>query len=693
MADILFIQIPNENLRAGTDLLQTSGREMIGASPGRYVSDGLATSALLAAHPRFVARSSNGRNWRALPEAGLVPVELGGAKGDGTTDDGPAIRAAFAYASAIGARGVRFGSARYRAEQMLASQMPAPGNPPVQLLGSNPAVLDYGGAELTRQGAGRSIVWYPEYAGPITDLLLGEDVVAGSRELVLQPASTGQLEIGDTVVLQLGELPYDTPEPTFWSFAKVEALTDNRVRLDTPVPEAFALSAITGPNKRLRKLAVLSDCVIRDLTLSGTGIEDGLSLSYARRVHIARVNGNGLGAGTVVAQYCDGLTIEDCWQDGAHLTQASFGFAFSFAETRNSVLVRPGARATLGLVKAEAGAEVSVVGGCFDNTIVDAAGQPLGAAVTVILAVGRASVSVRDLTVTGHGGYRLTETSNGQLGFGGSVRLSGITRLRHPSSPHSIPVDAISGQLELDIAGARESYDFDRLRHWKRRFALRDGEFTYAFGPAGILVRARAFTSAVVTVGSGQQLPGFWIGRQGDNGSNVADGTTRQLESGQEVHLPCFGGLVAGTQWLRRNEPMAILCVTAPQGGLNTANGFVEFEGWFAQRTDLDVPRSDEAVRNSDDCGSAYEAEFVAHLLPPVPGGSSVAVDLPIAPMTSNHLIDAVRLSGGFAGLELRHAEARAGAARLVIANPGSSTITPAAGDLAIAYSRSALGT
>ena len=116
MPDFLFSDIAAQNLRAGTDIILTSGRDAIGAAPWRYVNDALATAALHSAHPRFVARSSNGRYWRALPEAGRIAVEVGGAKGDGVTDDGPTIRASFAYVNAIGARGVSFGSAKYTFE-------------------------------------------------------------------------------------------------------------------------------------------------------------------------------------------------------------------------------------------------------------------------------------------------------------------------------------------------------------------------------------------------------------------------------------------------------------------------------------------------------------------------------------------------------------------------------------------------
>ena len=56
MADFLFNDFINQNLRTGTDIILTSGRDAIGVAPWRYVSDALATAGLQTAHPRFVAR-------------------------------------------------------------------------------------------------------------------------------------------------------------------------------------------------------------------------------------------------------------------------------------------------------------------------------------------------------------------------------------------------------------------------------------------------------------------------------------------------------------------------------------------------------------------------------------------------------------------------------------------------------------
>ena len=691
MADFLFSDITNQNLRTGTDIVLTNGRDAIGQTPWRYVSDALATAALFAAHPRFVARSSNGRYFRAVPEAGRIPVELGGAKADGTTDDGPAMRAAFAYAAAIGARGVAFNSARYRIERILPSEATVQGNPPIQLVRQGEPPLDFGGATLVRQGAGRGIVFAPGQVSPVTELPLGADVVAGAMEVTLAAGGAAQLTVGDTVVWQLGELPYDTPETLNWSFAAVTAIIGNTVKLDRPMPESLALASVTGANKRLLKLQPLRDWTLRDVTLVGPA-EEGVSISYAERVRIERVGGRNLGAGTVHAQYCDGLTIEDCWQDGCLTSQASFGFAFTFAETRNTLLNRPRARATKGLVSAEAGAQVTLIAAHFENSIVDGAGASLGSQVAVVNAVGKSSVTVHDLTVTGFGGYRLLENSNGIGGFDGVATFSGTLRLNHPTAPYSIPLNSMTGTLDITIAGLREIYNYERLRHWRKRFVLRDGEYRYAFGPAGLLARARVYATPGLTVGTAQQLTGLWLGRQGDNGYNLADGPNKRIDPGKDVNVPTYAGAVAGAQWNLRNQPLALLCVTTPGAGLGAANEFIEFEGWFAEQSELDVTLSEDAVRGAGAETDPLEANFAGYDLPAIAAGSAIFITLPVPDMLATDYVESVLFVGGFVGLELRGAEPQAGAIKLAIANPTTTAIDRAPTDLGIAFHHQVTG-
>lgn len=692
MADLLFTQIASETIRTGTDLILTSGRDAIGVAPGRYVCDPLATASLFAAHPRFVARSGNGRYFRALPDAGRIAIELGGTKGDGIVDDGPAIRAGFAYASAIAARGVRFSSAAYRMESITAAEGTLPGPVPSQFIQSGLAVYDGQGATFSRQGGGSGICSSSIAPGAITDLPLAADVVVGSRQVTLASGFGATLTVGSTVLWQLGELPYDTPETLNWDLARVTAISGDVVTLDRPMPEALALASVTGQNKRLRKLPVLRDCVIHDLTLNSSGQENGLYLYAGERISLERIGGRNMGAGLVVAQYCDGLTIKDCWQEGSVLTQASYGPAFNFAECRNVLLERPSASNTLSLVNAEAGAQVSVFAPAFENTVVDAAGVSRGNAVVVFNAVGRGSIAVHDLTVTGYGGYRLAETSNGSIGNEGLVHFSGITSLRHPTAPFSIPVEFMSGRLDMTIGGLHEIYDFDRLRPWKRRFVLRNGQYLNAFGPPGLLVRARASTSPGLTVGAGGQLVGLWVGRNGNNGFNVAQGAIAQLVPGRNVRIPCYAGEVGGAQWSLRAEPFKLLCQTAAEGELDAANEFVEFEGWFAQPFAGDFAIDEAEFRAEGTDRDPLEALFPAYDLPSVAAGASVSIELSIADMAVGNFIEAVRVSGGLGGLELRAAEALGGIARLSFTNPTAVPIDRTAADLAIAFSRPIIG-
>lgn len=687
MADILFTQIATENIRSGTDLVQTSGRETIGKAPGLYAADSVANAALFAAHPRFVARSSNGRYFRALPQDGRVQVDLSGAKGDGTTDDGPAIRAAFAYAAAIGAQGVRFNQRRYRMESMTQAESGISGGAQPSLGLQSNVVHDFGGVDLSRQNGGGGIAFGPASAAAMPSFPLTADVQAGDTVVKLATTDAAQLSVGDTVCWMLGELPYDTAETLNWDFAKVVAIAGEYVTLDKPIPEGLVLASVTGANKRLVKLDVLRNCALRDFTISASNVEYGVAIYGGKQITLERVGGTNLGAGLFGGQYCDGVSLIDCWQDGVVLSQASFGAAFGFAECRNVSVIRPHARSVRNLIKAEAGAEVSIIGGHFENTLVNGAGQSLGTDVAVILAVGQASVSVHDLTVTGHGGYRLAETSNGASAYGGTVHFTGITRLRHAYEPWSIPVTQMSGRLDMILGGVREIYDFDRLRHWKRRFALRDNQSVYAFGPPGIMVKASIYASQGLTAGPGQQLTGMWIGRAGDNGYNLADGIHGQIIAGQNTPLAVYGGGVAGLHWAQRNAPIQLLCATSAEGGLDTAGKFVEFEAWFAPLIDASYTLDEANWRKAGTDRDFREAHFPAFDLPAIPAGSQLTVELAVPPMAAGDFIDAVRVSGDLGALRLTAVEARNGLARLTVSNTGSAAVDLAPTSLAISYS------
>lgn len=694
MADFIFSQFNTQNIKVGTDIIHTTGRDQIGTGAGTYIADNLANAALFAAHPRFVGRSSNGRYFRAMPQAGRVDIMLSGAVADGVADDSAAIRATYEYAAAIGADGVAFGGKTFRLEAL-------PWTPDAQIEGPQPAVIlpaapkvhDFGGAQFVSSTVSRNVVYGPELAGPIIEIPLIADVTAGDTTVRVASSDAAQLQPGDLVLWQLGELPYDIPETLDWDYARVTSVSGELVSLDKPVPESLALASVTGPNKRLRKLTRLENCVFRDATFNGpTVAESGISISYGKRLTFERIGGRNIGAGVIIGRYCDGLTAIDCWQEGTELLQTSYGPAFNFSESRDITLIRPQARGTKSMLRAEAGAEIQVVGGHFENTLTNAAGQSLGTSICVIEASGRGNVSIHDLTISGFGGYRLAETSNGQTGYEGSVQITGTLRLRHPTMPYSIPVKAINGVLDMEIGGLREVHDFTRLRRWSRRFMLRDNEYLYAFGPPGILVRASFFTSAGLTIGSGNQVTGMWLGREGNNGSNMTVAPYGPLIPGSELSIPVYGGTVGGTQWNLRNSRLQLLCVTAANAGLDAACKFVEFEGWVTTRREMNYPVSEADWLAMSTGSEALEALFRAREVPSLAAGSTALLDLPIPAMTATDQIEAIRVTGGLGGVALESVEARSGQARLVLANRTGTTTNSLTADISVRFARERVG-
>ncbi len=110
----LFGDLAERSPSAETVRLDSTGYAQPGVGAASYISDVMCNDALLAAHPNFVFRTANGRIFRLMPEAQSFSVEQGGAVGDGTHNDQPAIQAAIDYAEAAGAAEVRFESAQYR---------------------------------------------------------------------------------------------------------------------------------------------------------------------------------------------------------------------------------------------------------------------------------------------------------------------------------------------------------------------------------------------------------------------------------------------------------------------------------------------------------------------------------------------------------------------------------------------------
>lgn len=692
MADLLFSDIAGSSIKTGTDIIFTSGRSAIGTAAGAYVNDAQAAS-LTAAHPRFGAQTTNGRHFRLLPEAGPLPVDIAGATGDGATSDREAVSAAHAYALATGCGGVRFGPRTYSFDPTpLALVNYNQGPQPCYVVPTDARLVDGGGAQFNLTG-GRGLVCGFWFAGAETDLEIAADLAAGATVVQLVAGAGTSLAVGDTVIWKLGDVPGDPVETFNWGMARVKAIAGDTITLDRPIPEGFAVASSAAQNRHLRKVVIARDLRFRDFVLQGSnGAGTGLTVYGAERIAFDRIGARGLASSAIVCRYTEGATLTDCWQEDATIGLAGSGAAFAFSESRNITLIRPRASGALTMVRCEAASEAQVTGAHFANTITDANGQSLGTQVIAFTANGRSRISAHDTTITGFGGYHLSGVTNGDPSQDGQICFTGRTRLIHPTSPFSLPLQSMSGMLDMTIAGQWELYNLDKLRVYKRRFNLRDGQFRNSMGPAGLMVRARCYVSPGVTVGTGNQLTALAIGREGTLGGNIANGIMGGIRPGNDVQLRVTAGAVAGVQWIDRLKPLLITCATATGAGLDTANEFVELEIWMAEPEFADRPVSEADWRNEGNEREVLEARFGGYDLPPIGAGARLSVDLPIPEMLAGDFIESVRLASGLSGLAIHSAEALGGLARIVIRNDTAATIDKAPTDIGVEYSRSTLG-
>lgn len=102
----LFTNLPARSIDPGITTLMSGGYASGTAGAAAYVADGVATSALATAHPRFCKQSADGRYFRLSGD--FITVEQAGATGVAGTNDQPAIQAAVTYANATGILMVRF---------------------------------------------------------------------------------------------------------------------------------------------------------------------------------------------------------------------------------------------------------------------------------------------------------------------------------------------------------------------------------------------------------------------------------------------------------------------------------------------------------------------------------------------------------------------------------------------------------
>jgi hypothetical protein len=252
-----------------------------------------------------------------------------------------------------------------------------------------------------------------------------------------------------------------------------------------------------------------------------------------------------------------------------------------------------------------------------------------------------------------------------------------------------VPLQAIHGKLDLTIGGQRDIYDMDRLRHWKRRFALRNGMYSYIRpGIAGMVVALRAYASPGLTVGLGQRLASCYIGKTTNNGADYA--FSGHIRPGEDCSIPVYGGAVGGGLWTARRDPLQVILATASGTDLDAANEFLEIEAWLAQPENESYPVAEGDWRAAGEGAETFEALFRNLDLPSIAAGHDHCLELPVEDMLAGDLIQAVSLASGLDGLVITGVEADAGLVRIDLHNPTSAAIDRGPADLIVSFAHPA---
>jgi hypothetical protein len=695
MLILTFSSAPGTTVPTGTNTVFIEDRKAC------YTTDG-ATAAIVAAHPAAAFTSANGRHFRLFPTNGTIHGEQLGMIGDGTTDDRLAFKATIAYAVEIGAK-VVLSPKTYALGTIPAAEYNYNIGPqPSIVLPHNCPEIDFQGATIRLFQAGRGIIASNAlYPNTTVTSAVAADVAAGSYAITLATGEGVNWSAGDVGFWQLGEIPYDKPETTNWGAFTVLSVAGDVVTLDRPVPDPFTLASVTTGKKRLVKVESLTPLTIGNVYIDGTlsatlGAESGLNVGYRTNVTLNNVGGRFCGAGVIVAQYIEGMTINGSYADGVNTTQASYGRHFSFAECRGVQVNGGRARAMKGGIFAEADAEIRVDGYQFDNTWPGDGTAPAANTVVVLAALGRATISARNLLVTGMGGCNVALVSNGQAGWEGSIELDGETRIRTSADPFALPVTKMAGILEYSVAGVRQRYNLDRARRWVRRFRLKESMSGVAsFGPPGMVVAARVYVSPGASVGAGNDLTALYFGKTSNNGSNFAGTGVSGIvaASGSMVELPIYAGAVNGTLWTYRNENQKIILSTATAPGLDAKDEFVLVEvDYVVEEGAKSYAYAEAYLRAEGDDYEFCEALVRGVDLASIAAGATGTVTLTIPDMTSNDIFVGFGIAGGYGGLELAGFEPQAGQGVATFYNRTGSAIDLTARDIRVVFAKGQVG-
>lgn len=566
-------------------------------------------------------------------------------------------------------------------------------------------LMDGRGATLSAD-SGRGIVsagWFT-WAHPVTVSYLTSAIAAGDKAWELEAGEGDNWQADDEFIYRLGSLPYDTREPLTWGFGRIVSVASDTVTLDIPSPVSFDPASVaaqgfdntiggTWYNKGLFKWPISKNQVTKNITVVGSvadashKLEEGFQTRGGRNISYENCHTQKVGNGFYL-QYVINGSVKDCSVEDSHVFQVSVGKGLYLAEVLGLRVENFLSRGTQTHIAMEAGSTVSVNDTTWENTGDFATGvahlSPKMFSVT-----GRSRMLAHNGKATGYGAYSFCEWNNGQAGYEGDASFTGLWSLEHPTEVLNIPLRFLDCLLEYKIAGVRELWDFANTRTWRRRIYLKDGMFYQPRGPKGPIKRLRIYTSAGLTLGTGNQLSNVSLGRVSANGANIVS----QLVAGEDVVIKMVGGSQGGVEWTNRAEQSKLTIVTDAAAGLNAADHYIDIEAEFA--VDRLTPgfawSSETDQRMSHPAGNTREA-LVNYDAASVAAAATANFDLTVTNMLATDLVLSVDPATGWGGLTVESIDAQAGKVRVAVKNNTASPIDLAAQNFVIRWAKPAIG-
>lgn len=307
----LWSQIGTIAISVGTDLIATSGYDVVGTGAGIYVSDAIATAGLAAAHPHLCRQTSNGRYFRLLPGAAGIFVEQAGAVGSDAVnhavDNRAAVQAAVEYAQAIDALTITFRYPHYTVWT------------PPRTYATNDYDLDQTGIPLVIDGkhltfksmCGRTDIWRraPNGGDPADwvnwPLLSGGDYWRGGFFYLKGPLGAPPALFSDRSGLTLEDIHLQGGILRGASYGAMNLGTGDGWDLTDKAINAGGGDAYVGDIRLIRSSLI----GYRGEVLYGSGKTD--CMIYVRDSYIAESNGSGINPNSCKLDV-EGLLIRRC---------------------------------------------------------------------------------------------------------------------------------------------------------------------------------------------------------------------------------------------------------------------------------------------------------------------------------------------------------------------------------------------